>query len=197
MGLLSAAVISSVLASWRIYIPTWLTNDGILQRMLRNLMPLLCLGVALLSFGTMSRSILCAQGRTPLATAITGIGSLCITLPLASFSTFYFNYNMQGLAASLIIGYASSGFFNSLLMLTSDWAKISKTVRKRTKQLEETMRETPSAQEVGKDGIFTTQEDDVRDKNYESFDFDELPKDGKSVVCRHIVTFFALWYICD
>jgi Na+-driven multidrug efflux pump len=140
LGVFSGGLMSALLSLIHTHIPRWVTNDGIIERMLRNLMPIVCLGIALLSYGSMSWSILCAQGRTPLATAVTCFGSLFITLPLASLSTFYFNYNLKALAGCLILGYCTSGFFNSLLMLTSDWEKISKKVKERTKLMEENMK---------------------------------------------------------
>mmetsp|Transcript_17395 Transcript_17395/g.32142 ORF Transcript_17395/g.32142 Transcript_17395/m.32142 type:complete len:192 (+) Transcript_17395:1-576(+) len=136
-----------------------------------------CLGVALLSFGSLSCCILCAQGRTAVATAVTGFGSLFITIPLASVSTFYFNYNLKALAGCLIIGYSTSGFFNSLLMLTSNWRRISKIVRRRTKHLEEKMMKTVVA-DTGEDGIFVMAGEGER-QCYFAYDFDDLPEDVK------------------
>jgi len=178
MGVVSACVISAALGTLQNSLPQWLTNDGILQRMLKDLMPMTCLGVALLSFGSLSCCILCAQGRTAVATAVTGFGSLFITIPLASVSTFYFNYNLKALAGCLIIGYSTSGFFNSLLMLTSNWRRISKIVRRRTKHLEEKMMKTVVA-DTGEDGIFVMAGEGER-QCYFAYDFDDLPEDGKN-----------------
>ena len=178
LGVVSGGLLSALLGLLHTHIPKWVTNDGIIQRMLINLMPIVCLGIALLSYGSMSWSILCAQGRTPLATAVTCFGSLFITLPMASLSTFYFNYNLKALAACLILGYCTSGFFNSLLMLTSDWEKISKIVKERTKYIEETMKNNAVANMTEKDGVLVDPEGEQY-VDYTSFDFDELPEDGK------------------
>ena len=139
MGVTTSVVMSILLGFLQSIIPRWLTNDYTLQRLLGDMIPLLGLAVSTLSFGSICWSILCAQGRSHLATAVTGFGSLAIALPLACFSNFWFNFNPQGLIASLIIGYASSGFANAILMLTSDWSKISERVRKRTAQIEENL----------------------------------------------------------
>jgi len=137
MGVAISIIMSSSLGFFRSVIPMWLTNDFTLQRLLGDTIPMVCLAVATLSFGSVCSSILCAQGRTHLATAVTGFGSLAIALPLATLSNFVFNLNLQGLIACLIIGYASSDFINSILMLTSNWPKISQKVRKRTLHIEE------------------------------------------------------------
>ena len=136
IGVAVSIIMSIFLGFFQSTIPMWLTNDLTLQRLLGDMIPLLGLAVASLSFGSVCWSILCAQGRSHLATAVTGFGSLAIALPLASISNFWFNLNLQGLIASLIIGYASSGFFNSILMLTSNWSEISQKVKKETTQFE-------------------------------------------------------------
>lgn len=137
IGVAVSIIISFSLAFLQSEIPRWLTNDYTLQRLLGDMIPLLCLAIGALSFGSVCWSILCAQGRSHLATAVTGFGSLVIALPLASLSNFCFNFNLQGLIACLIIGYATSGFLNSILLLTSNWSKISQRVRRITLRSEE------------------------------------------------------------
>ena len=136
MGVVVSIIMSFSLGALRSTIPRWLTNDFTLQRLLGDMIPMVCLAMATLSFGSICWSILCAQGRAHLATAVTGFGSLVIALPLASLSNFCFNLNLQGLISSLIIGYATSGFCNSILVLTSNWKQISKKVRKATIRME-------------------------------------------------------------
>lgn len=142
MGVAVSIIMALSLGALQSAIPRWLTNDFTLQRLLGDMIPMICLAVATSSFGSICWSILCAQGRSHLATAVTGFGSIAVALPLASLSNFCFNLNLQGLVSCLIIGYASSDFINSILMLTSNWSNISQKVRKRTSQLEEKLVET-------------------------------------------------------
>lgn len=137
MGVVASTIMSILLGFLQSTIPRWLTKDFTLQRLLEDMIPMLGLAVATLSHGSICWAILCAQGRSHLSTAVTGFGSLAISLPLACISNFWFNLNLQGLLASLIIGYASSSFVNSILMLTSNWPKISHKVQKRSKRIEE------------------------------------------------------------
>ena len=132
MSVLVSIIMSISLGLLQSEIPRWLTNEVLLQRLLGDMIPMICLAVATLSFGSVCWSLLCAQGRSQVATAVTGFGSLAIALPLASLSNFCLNLNLQGLMSCLIIGYACSGFLNSILILTSNWPKISQKVRKRT-----------------------------------------------------------------
>mmetsp|Transcript_50687 Transcript_50687/g.58581 ORF Transcript_50687/g.58581 Transcript_50687/m.58581 type:complete len:892 (-) Transcript_50687:501-3176(-) len=164
MGVVVSIIMSMSLGMLQSVIPRWLTNDLTLQRLLGEMIPMVCLAVALLSFGSICWSILCAQGRTHLATGVTSLGSLLIALPLAAISNFVLNFNLQGLISSLIIGYSMSGFFNSILMLLSNWTKISKKVRNRTKRIEEKLENTQTSS-VTKKHIETTEETEEGPKN--------------------------------
>jgi hypothetical protein len=61
---------------------------------------------------------------------------------------------LKALAGCLILGYCTSGFFNSFLMLTSDWGKISKKVKERTKLMEENMKNDAIASMTEKDCVY-------------------------------------------
>lgn len=149
LGVLTALFMATVILGVRNFLPTWLTTDETLQSMLSDLLPLVCVGLAVLTFGSMSWTILCAQGRMRLATAITFLGSVCVTLPLAVASTFVLNFNLEGLLASIVIGCALSGIVNSFIMITSKWEKISEKVSKRSKKriAESNAGETPKVKQ--------------------------------------------------
>lgn len=134
IGLIVSCIMAILVLSLQSSIPVWLTNDETLQSLLSELLPLVCLGIAVLSVGSTSWSILCAQGRSHLATSVCAIGSVFISLPLAFVSTFGLNLNLEGLVASLIIGYSISGFLNSLFFMSSNWGKISQKMSKGTKK---------------------------------------------------------------
>jgi len=149
MGVVVSILMSMSLGVLQSIIPKWMTNDLTLQRLLGEMIPMVCLAVVLLSFGSICWSILCAQGRAHLTTGVNALGSLLVALPLATISNFVFNFNLQGLMSCIIIGYATSGFFNSILMLSSNWTNISKKVRKRTKRIEEKLDITQSSSVSG------------------------------------------------
>lgn len=133
LAVLASFTVSGVIIGVRGLLPGWLTTDNSLQYMLRDLLPLVCVGLIALTLGSMSWTILCAQGRMRLATAVTVLGSVLVALPLAAVSTFALNFNLQGLLASIVIGYALSGIINSFIMLTSKWERISEKASKPTK----------------------------------------------------------------
>jgi len=141
-------ILSSVWSFWtylfRHQFPGWLTQDIALKKMLYGLLPLVCVGLLVLPFGTMAWAILCAQGRSTIATAICFLGTLGVTLPLAAFFTVY-NVNLEGLLTAVIAGYATAGALNSFVMVISDWEKIAAAVYKRTQYQKQQMQAEEAA----------------------------------------------------
>jgi len=152
IGVIISCTMAVVVLLLQPFIPAWLTNDEVLQAMLAELLPLVCIGVAVLSVGSTSWSILCAQGRSHLATAAAAGGSVFVSLPLAFVSAFSLNLNLEGLMASLVIGYSISGFFNTIFVTSSNWEKIcrkmSKTTEKKDKKTIEVEMATISSSEI-------------------------------------------------
>lgn len=130
LGVLSSCFMALALFGISPFLPSWLTRDETLGRLLRELLPLVSAGVAALQFGTMSWTILCAQGRVLLATTTCFCGTLFFTVPLAVLSTFVLRWNLQGLVASVVVGYVFSGLINSFYMVDSNWDMIAQRIRK-------------------------------------------------------------------
>jgi MatE len=108
--------------------PTWLTNDPTLQHLLRDLLPLFGFGNAAMTMGTMSWTLLGAQGRYRLATVVVCMSSWFITLPLAAVFSIYWKLNLQGQTAAMFIGYMISGAVHAYYLFRSDWIALSQSV---------------------------------------------------------------------
>jgi len=87
------------------------------------------LGNIFMVFGMVSWSLVGAQGRYKLATIISAIMSFCVTLPLAAIFCIVYEFTLEGLTASVVIGYSTTGMVLAYVLLTSDWEKLSKTIR--------------------------------------------------------------------
>ena len=135
---LSALFMAVLMAALQNLLARLMTKDETLQSLVQSLLPMVAIGLCLLTLGTMSWSILCAQGRVRLATVNIFISSLFCTLPLACLSTFYFGFNLQGLLAAVIMGYATAGAMNAFFMCHSNWSKVADKVSKRTFKNEKT-----------------------------------------------------------
>jgi Na+-driven multidrug efflux pump len=109
-------------------IATWLTTDDTLQRLLAELIPLFGVGNIALTIGSMAWTLVGAQGRYHLSSAVGLSGIWLISVPLAALFSIYLNLNLQGQTASIVVGYMVSGTVNSYILFRSDWNRLSRQV---------------------------------------------------------------------
>ena len=106
-------------------LPTWLTSDAALQKLLRDLLPLFGLGNLVMALDTMTWTLLGSQGRYRLATIIVCLASWIVTIPLAVLFSVHLHVNLQGQMTGFIIGYIVMGITHSYFLFCSDWEKLS------------------------------------------------------------------------
>jgi MATE family multidrug resistance protein len=111
------------------FFPAWFTTDPILQRMLRDLVPLVGIGNVTMTFGMVSWALVGAQGRYALATFVSFVSSWCITIPLSAIFVFGLNVDLQGVTSAVVIGYSCTGTVLSFILLRSDWEHLSDIVQ--------------------------------------------------------------------
>jgi MATE family multidrug resistance protein len=128
IGTLIALLVTSSLFAAGENIAAWLTNDPVLQHLIVDLLPLFGIGNIAMTVGTMSWTLLGAQGRYRLATAIAFCGSWLITLPMAAVTSAMLNFDLQGQTSAIVVGYMVSGTINAYLLFRSDWETISQDV---------------------------------------------------------------------
>jgi Na+-driven multidrug efflux pump len=73
-----------------------MTNDPILQGLLAELIPLFAIGNIALSIGTISWTLVGAQGSYRLSTGIGFAGSWLVTIPLSVIMSIVWNFDMKG-----------------------------------------------------------------------------------------------------
>lgn len=109
-------------------LPTWLTTDPVLQGIIAELMPLFGIGNIAMTMGSMAWTLVGAQNRYRLATAIGVAGSWFITIPISALLSVVYRIDLQGQTAAVVIGYMISGFVTNVILLRSDWKKLSDQV---------------------------------------------------------------------
>lgn len=109
-------------------LPTWMTNDPTLQHLLKDLMPLFGLGNGAMTLGTMSWTLLGAQGRYRLATVTVFVVSWVITLPLAAILSIHLRIDLQGQTAVVVLGFLTAGSIHAYFLFRSDWPALSKRI---------------------------------------------------------------------
>jgi Na+-driven multidrug efflux pump len=106
----------------------WMTDDPTLQKLMSDLIPLFALGNIALTTGTTAWTLVGAQGRYSLSTAVGFAGSWCVTVPLAALFCVALNIDLRGQTAAVVAGYMVSGTWNLFFLLISDWQAISERV---------------------------------------------------------------------
>ena len=86
------------------------------------------LGNAMMTMGTMSWTLLGAQGRYRLGTAVVCVVSWCITLPLAAICSVWLKITLEGQTASVVIGYCVAAAVHAYFLFRSDWVALSNKV---------------------------------------------------------------------
>lgn len=128
LGTIFACFITSVFFIIGDTLPIWFTTDPVLQHMIKDLIPLVGIGNITMTFGMMCWAIIGAQGRYRLATLTAFVASWSVTMPLAAVMTYVFFFDLKGITAAVVIGYACAGTVMSYIVLRSDWARLSKII---------------------------------------------------------------------
>jgi MatE len=109
-------------------LPKWFTNDPVLQHLLKDLLPMFGIGNASMCVGSMSWTLLGAQGRYQLATLIVFLVSLFFTIPVAAFFSVHLKLSLEAQTSVVVLGYILSGTIHSYYLFRSDWVALSQTV---------------------------------------------------------------------
>lgn len=129
MGLTMSMLMSIIFISMVNVLPEFLTADETLQDMLRMLFPMVAFSNVAMSIGMTCWSLVGAQLRYALATAIGYSCSFLVTLPLGAILTIWLNYDLRGLTFAVVVGYVMRGMLLTTVILMSDWEKLSKNAR--------------------------------------------------------------------
>jgi Na+-driven multidrug efflux pump len=133
----STAVISMIFVSLRGTIVTFYTNVTVIQDMLSDLIILVGIANIVMVVGVVAYSILCAQGRTNIATGTYVVLSFVTTLPLCVYFVYVQGYDLQSLVFALIVGYCLSSLVLMVFLLTSNWSSYSKAVIRKSQKSKE------------------------------------------------------------
>lgn len=126
--LTTAMYCSGLLFILAIYVPSWLTPDKTLQKMIFDIIPLIGFGSIWMVWGMVAWAILSAQGRIRIATVLEFFISWGIGAPIAGIFVYLFNYNIEGIIGGLTISYTIGTNVYLYMLFTSDWEYLSANV---------------------------------------------------------------------
>lgn len=128
IGFIFSIVLSSILLALGNVIPRWLTSDPVLQKMVRENIPLIGIGNIMMTAGSVCWAEIGAQGRYKLATIIIAVSSWVVSIPLAAISVFGLVLDLRGMTASVCIGFQCASTTLAFVLLQSDWMRIAQKV---------------------------------------------------------------------
>jgi hypothetical protein len=161
IGLVSAGFLSLLLISLMYEIPKWLTHDALLQSMLSDLIPMICIANFASAMAVMSGCVMYAQNRFSVATALTFFVSLFVTLPLAGLSSFKYRFDLNGQMGAIVIGMSLTSALCTFVVIQSDWKVLS----------DEVIASHDHSTNVEEDA----ESSDPSETPYDDFAWDELP----------------------
>ncbi|KAL7568012.1 hypothetical protein ACA910_004596 [Epithemia clementina (nom. ined.)] len=168
LGIITSILVSLPIFAMNNVLPSFFTTDPTLQAMLADLFPLVGIGNIALMFGSMCWTLIGAQGRYALATALGFVGSWGLTIPLAAILTLVLRFDLQAMTGAVVIGYACSGSLTASFLFRTDWQLMSAKVIRDTNK--------------GAGFPDTTDPLSMRTRNiqYDDLDWDELPPNVRS-----------------
>jgi Na+-driven multidrug efflux pump len=128
LAFFASVLLSSIVLMCGESLAVWMTDDPTLQGLMSDLIPLFAMGNVALTTGTTAWTLVGAQGRYSLSTAVGFAGSWFVTVPLSALSSVALAFDLRGQTAAVVAGYMVSGFWNLFFLLRSDWQAISEKV---------------------------------------------------------------------
>merc|ERR1712085_219602 len=133
MAMVMSVLVSTLLLYFSDPVTTWLTQDPTLATMLSEQSPLIAVGNVTMNMGMVCWSLIGAQGRYRLATSISTVCSIFITLPVGALITIYLRIDLQGLVFAVVVGYSTTAMFLSYVLLMTNWEKLSTKMQTKMK----------------------------------------------------------------
>lgn len=121
LGLLYSAFTCSLFLAIMPYIPSIFTFDTDLGELIADTLPYMALGYPTLTFGYICWYIVGATTRYNYGTWNNLISIWVVTLPLGALFTFYYDFGLQALMASVVFGYTFFGCCLYFVVSMTDW----------------------------------------------------------------------------
>ena len=121
LGMLGSGLVFSVFVLIMPSVPSLFTPNEVLQELIGSALPLIAIGYLALAFGYLCWYIVGATGRYKIGNYVHFIVSLGVTLPIALILVRVFTFDVQGLAAAVVLGYVTVGGCLSFVLFTTNW----------------------------------------------------------------------------
>ena len=125
VSVIQSVLVTAFLLVFGKYLAVLLTSDPTLQHLSNNVIALLGLANATMSFAQVSWSLIGAQSRFRLATVVIFFARWLVTMPIALVCIFVFQLDLNSVSGALVVGYATASCALAYFVLRSDWERLA------------------------------------------------------------------------
>jgi MatE len=124
MAVIQAMVISSALFMLGQYLAVIFSTDPTIQHLTNNSIAMIGVANVVMTFAQITWSLVGAQGRFRLGTAIIFFSRWLVTVPCAVVSIYVFLLDLNSVSGSLVVGYATASCALMFVIARSDWDRL-------------------------------------------------------------------------
>ncbi len=121
VGILISVACSVVLFIGGNFFVWCITLDETLRQMLLEIIPYIVICQPFVSIGVVVWALLSSLHIYVQGAYVAAAITILFTIPYSAMMTYYFNYNIEGLASAMCIGYTATGIAALSMFINADW----------------------------------------------------------------------------
>jgi hypothetical protein len=150
MAVTQAMVITSVLFMSGQYLAIIVTSDPTIQHLINDSIAMIGIANVIMAFAQITWSLVGAQGRFRLGTAVIFFSRWLVTIPCALICIYAFFLDLNAVSGSLVIGYSTASCALTFIVIRSDWDRLARLMEEMN--LPFALAHTAAAQQQGSSG---------------------------------------------
>jgi Na+-driven multidrug efflux pump len=129
-----ALVISLLLLDTRNYLAWCFSLDETLEEMIYEIIPYIAICQPFITVGVTAEYLNEALGKYKMSVKISAFIDAVFTYPIAAIFTYELNYNIEGLASAVCMGYAATGITNLIIYANTNWERATVKIQRYTEE---------------------------------------------------------------
>mmetsp|Transcript_6151 Transcript_6151/g.17474 ORF Transcript_6151/g.17474 Transcript_6151/m.17474 type:complete len:280 (+) Transcript_6151:2045-2884(+) len=129
MAVVQSVLITSVLYMSGQYLTVVLVPDTDVRRITNDAIAMFGFAHVIMSYSRITWSLVGSQGRFRLATFVVFFSRWLVTMPCALICIYGFRLNLSAVSGSLVVGYATACSFLTIIVLKTDWQRVSRVMQ--------------------------------------------------------------------
>lgn len=129
MAVTQSVLVTSTIYMSGQYLAVLFSCNPAIQHMMNNSIILIGLANVIMAFSQIAWSLIGAQGRFRLATFVIFFSRWMVTMPCALVCIYVFRFDLNAVSGSLVVGYATACCALTVIVLRSDWDRLSQLMQ--------------------------------------------------------------------